>query len=154
TERPGAPEVIALPRGDADRARDARAREAGEEHLRAGRVGLVLLAGGQGTRLGFDGPKGGLPVGPGTDRSPLALHGAKVAALRRRYGADIPWCVMTSPQNDTATRQTFAAHDHFGVDPGSVRFFVQGTLPAVDRDTGDILREAPDRLALSPDGHG
>lgn len=153
-ERPGPPEVVALPRDDADRARDARAREAGEDHLRAGRVGLVLLAGGQGTRLGFDGPKGDFPVGPVTERTLFALHAAKVAALRRRYGADLPWYLMTSPQNDAATRESFAAHDHFGLDPGSVRFFVQGTLPAVDRDTGDILREAPDRLALSPDGHG
>ncbi|MGD9695530.1 MAG: UTP--glucose-1-phosphate uridylyltransferase [Thermoleophilia bacterium] len=148
-----AEDVIALPRDDADRAREAAAREAGEALLGEGRVAAVLLAGGQGTRLGFDGPKGDFPFAPLTGRTLFAHHAAKIAALRARYGA-LPWYVLTSPQNDAATRASFAAAGDFGLEPGSVRFVVQGTLPAVDRATGRILLEAPDRLALSPDGHG
>lgn len=150
----GPPEVIGAPRGSADEERDRRARAMGEEHLRAGRVAVVLLAGGQGTRLGFDGPKGDFPVGPVTGRTLFQVHAAKVAAIRARHGCALPFCVMTSPATDAATRATFAREGYFGLPAESVRFFVQGTLPAVDRQTGAILLDAPDRLSLSPDGHG
>ncbi len=148
------PDAIPLARGPEDDARDAAARAAGDAALRTGRVGLVLLAGGQGTRLGFDGPKGNFPFGPVTGTTLFAHHAAKVAALRARYGAALPWCILTSPANDAETRAAFAEAGSFGLDPASVRFIVQGTLPAVDRATGQILLEAPGRLALSPDGHG
>jgi UDP-N-acetylglucosamine/UDP-N-acetylgalactosamine diphosphorylase len=148
------PDAIPIPRSPEERAAQGQARAAGEEALRAGRVAVVLLAGGQGTRLGFDGPKGEFPFAPVTGRTLFSHHAAKVAAVRARYGCPLPWYVMTSPQNDAVTRAAFAREDHYGLDPASVRFFVQGTLPAVDRGTGAILLEAPDRLALSPDGHG
>jgi UDP-N-acetylglucosamine/UDP-N-acetylgalactosamine diphosphorylase len=147
-------DVIPIPRSEADRERAREAAAAGAEALREGRVATVLLAGGQGTRLGFDGPKGAFPFAPITGRPLFAHHAAKVAALRERYGAPIPWYVLTSPQNDGETRAFFAEHGHFGLEPASVRFVVQGTLPAVDRESGAILLEASDRLALSPDGHG
>ena len=152
---PPAPDaLIALPRTDADREREARARAAGEALLREGRVAAVLLAGGQGSRLGFDGPKGLYPHAPITGSVLFATHAAKIAALRARHGTGLPWYVLTSPQNDDATRAAFEEAGWYGLEPGSVRFVVQGTLPAVDKDTGDILREAPGRIALSPDGHG
>jgi UDP-N-acetylglucosamine/UDP-N-acetylgalactosamine diphosphorylase len=147
-------DVIPIPRSEADRERAREAAAAGAEALREGRVATVLLAGGQGTRLGFDGPKGAFPFAPITGRPLFAHHAAKIAALRERYGAPIPWYVLTSPQNDGETRAFFAEHGHFGLEPASVRFVVQGTLPAVDRESAAILLEAPDRLALSPDGHG
>jgi UDP-N-acetylglucosamine/UDP-N-acetylgalactosamine diphosphorylase len=152
---PPAPDsLVPLPRGAGDAARERRAREAGEALLRAGGVAAVLLAGGQGTRLGFDGPKGLFPFAPITGRTLFAHHAAKIAALRARHGAALPWYILTSPQNDQATRAAFEEAAWFGLDPASVRLVVQGTLPAVDRDTGRILLDAPDRLALSPDGHG
>jgi UDP-N-acetylglucosamine/UDP-N-acetylgalactosamine diphosphorylase len=149
-----AEDVIALARDDADRARERDARDAGEALLAGDRVAAVLLAGGQGTRLGFDGPKGAFPFAPVTGRTLFWHHAAKIGALRARYGSALPWYILTSPQNDAVTRAFFDEHDHFGLPAESVRFVVQGTLPAVDRATGEILREAPDRLALSPDGHG
>ena len=79
--------MIPIPRGAEGLAAEARAREAGEDLLREGRVALVLLAGGQGTRLGFDGPKGDFPFAPITGRTLFAHHAAKVAALRARYGS-------------------------------------------------------------------
>ena len=146
--------LIPLARDDADRARDARAREAGEQLLADGAVAAVLLAGGQGTRLGFDGPKGLFPFAPITGRTLFSHHAAKIAALRARYGAALPWYILTSPQNDAATRAAFEEAGWYGLDPSSVRLVVQGTLPAVDRESGQILLEEPDRIALSPDGHG
>jgi UDP-N-acetylglucosamine/UDP-N-acetylgalactosamine diphosphorylase len=148
------PNAVTLPRGPADEARDAAARERGERHLRDGKVALVLLAGGQGSRLGFEGPKGDYPFAPVSGRTLFDFFAAKVAALRARYGAALPWFIMTSPVNDRETREIFAATDHFGLEPESVHFMVQGTLPAVDATTGRVLLEAPDRIALSPDGHG
>lgn len=148
------PDVVPLPRDEAGRDREQTAREAGEDLLRADRVAAVLVAGGQGTRLGFDGPKGAFPFAPITGRVLFAHHAAKIAACRRRYGCALPWYVMTSPQNDVETRAIFADHGHFGLDEDSIRIFVQGTMPAVDRRSGRILLEAPDRVATSPDGHG
>lgn len=148
------PDAVPLPRTPADRAREADVRAHGEAAVRAGEIGLVLLAGGQGTRLGFDGPKGTFPFGPVRGTTLFAHHAAKVAALRARYGAPLPLCLLTSPANDADTRAAFIDADWFGLEPDSVRFVVQGTLPAVDVTTGQILLEAPGRVALSPDGHG
>lgn len=148
------PDVINVPASTAELARDRQARTVGEDLLADDRVAAVLVAGGQGTRLGFDGPKGALPFGAVSGRTLFTHHAAKIDAIRTRYGCGVPWYVMTSPQNDEATRAIFAADDWFGLDPESVRIFVQGTMPAVDRVTGRILLEAPDHIALSPDGHG
>ena len=152
-EPPAPDDLIPVPRTEAERERERRAREAGERMLREGRVAAVLLAGGQGSRLGFDGPKGDYPFAPLSGRTLFAHHAAKIAALRARHGR-LPWYVLTSPQNDAVTRAIFRSADDFGLAPGSVRFVVQGTLPAVDRHSGAILLEGPDRVALSPDGHG
>lgn len=150
----GPADVDRLPSGDADSARRREAFEVGEQALRDGRVAVVLLAGGQGTRLGFDHPKGMLPIGPVSDATLFEVHAAGVGATRRRYGCDLPFLLMTSDVNDHETRGFFEQNMLFGLQPDSVTTFVQGMLPAVDPVTGDILREAPDRLALSPDGHG
>jgi UDP-N-acetylglucosamine/UDP-N-acetylgalactosamine diphosphorylase len=125
---------------------------AGREMLAAGEVAVVVVAGGQGTRLGFDGPKGCYPVGPVTERSLFQIHAEKVVALGRRYGVNVPLYVMTSPQNQAETGAFFAEHDSFGVE--RLRLFVQGEMPAVDRESGRILLAERGGVALSPDGHG
>lgn len=154
--RIGPAQVDRLPaRGDQAAAQRRRAAfEAGEQALRDGRVAVVLLAGGQGTRLGFDHPKGMFPIGPVSNASLFEVHAAGVGATRRRYGCELPFLLMTSQDNDGATRDFLEHNMMFGLQPDSVRTFVQGMLPAVHPATGDILLSAPDRLALSPDGHG
>ncbi len=124
----------------------------GRGMLAAGQVAVVIVAGGQGTRLGFDGPKGCFPIGPVSDRSLFQIHCEKVVALGRRHGASVPLYVMTSPQNHAETAAFFAEHDSFGVE--RLRLFVQGEMPAVDRRSGRILLAERGRVALSPDGHG
>jgi UDP-N-acetylglucosamine pyrophosphorylase len=125
---------------------------AGRGALAAGEVAVVIVAGGQGTRLGFDGPKGCYPIGPVTDRSLFQIHAEKVVALGRRHGVSVPLYVMTSPQNHAKTAAFFDEHESFGVE--HLRLFVQGEMPAVDRLTGRILLAERGRVALSPDGHG
>ena len=131
----------------------AEARDAGEAELRAGRVGVLLVAGGQATRLGRPGPKGMFPIGPVSDRSLFELFAQQLRGLGRRYGQTPVWAVMTSPQNDTETRRFFESKSWFGLDPQDLFFFEQGEAPSFSQD-GLLLFEAPDRLLTSPDGHG
>ena len=126
----------------------------GEEALRHGLVAVLLVAGGQGTRLGFDKPKGMFPVGPVSGATLFQIHAEKVLALSRRYGKLVPYLVMTSPATDADTRAFFAEQRNFGLAPEQVHFFTQGTMPALDAATGKVLLESPGKLFLSPNGHG
>ncbi len=144
--------VARLPRTDGERSAWRHAAEEGEKALAAGEVAVVLVAGGQGTRLGFDGPKGTFPIGPVSAASLFQIHAEKVIALGRRHGRTIPLYIMTSPDNHEATGRFFDEHDRFGLE--HLRLFVQGQMPAVDRRTGHVLLAEKGHLALSPDGHG
>lgn len=130
------------------------ARALGERSLREGGVAVILVAGGQGSRLGFEHPKGMYPIGPVSDHSLFQIHAEKVLALRRRYGRPIPFLIMTSPINHDETQEFFQQNRYFGLPSEEVFFFEQGTMPALDRSTGKLLLESPDRLFTSPNGHG
>ena len=130
-----------------------RARARGAELLAEGRVGVMVVAGGQATRLGFPGPKGAYPLGPVSDRSLFAIHAQKIRRLRARCGRPVPWYVMTSQATDADTRRFFADHRHFGLPPRDVFFLVQRMVPSFDF-AGRLVLEAPDRIFENPDGHG
>jgi UDP-N-acetylglucosamine/UDP-N-acetylgalactosamine diphosphorylase len=131
----------------------ADAMERGNNLLRAGKVAAFLVAGGQGTRLGYDGPKGEFPVTPIKKKPLFEVFAEQLLAWSRDAGKAIPWYIMTSDANDAATRAFFAKHQHFGCAPSDVFFFQQGMMPAFDM-LGHMLLAAKDSLALSPDGHG
>ncbi len=152
TEKVKAIEVFRLPQTDGERVMRRVAAELGEEMLGRGEIAVVVVAGGSGTRLGFEGPKGTYPIGAVSNSSLFQIHAEKVVALGRRHGRPIPLYVMTSHDNHDATVEFFAKHDQFGLD--HVRFFKQGRMPAVDKNSGKILLSAKDEVALSPDGHG
>jgi UDP-N-acetylglucosamine/UDP-N-acetylgalactosamine diphosphorylase len=152
TEAVGPIEAVRLPQTDGERVALRRAAGVGAEAIAAGEVGVIVVAGGSGTRLGFEGPKGTFPIGPVSSASLFRIHAEKVVALGRRFGRPVPLYVMTSPENHQATVDYFQAHDRFGLE--HLRFFVQGQMPAVDRASGRVLLAAPDHVALSPDGHG
>lgn len=141
-----------LPRTDAERVARRLAAEEGEGMLARGEVAVVVVAGGQGTRLGFDGPKGTYPIGPVSGAPLFQIHCEKIVALSRRHGRPIPLYVMTSPENNEATGQFFRDNNNFGLE--RVRLFAQGQMPAVERETGKVLLASKDHIALSPDGHG
>ncbi|MCI0681607.1 MAG: UTP--glucose-1-phosphate uridylyltransferase [Gemmataceae bacterium] len=142
-----------LPRPAESAADLERFRRVGDEALRAGAVAYLVVAGGQGTRLGFDYPKGMYPIGPVSGKSLYQLHAEKVLALRRRYQSALPLLVMTSPATHDETVRFFGWYDQFGLGD-TVRFFCQGTMPALDFETGKLLMDSPGSLGLSPDGHG
>lgn len=145
------------PLGAMEREEIARRRggleQTGLEALRAGKVGAVLLAGGQGTRLGFDKAKGMYNIG--VNRT-LYIFEQLIENLKKvttRVRAWVPLYIMTSEKNDADTRWFFREHNFFGYDPESVQFFVQEMAPAVDFE-GNLLLESQDSLAMSPNGNG
>ena len=148
----GPPPAIRLHRESAtDR---KQAIEAGRQALAEGKIGMILVAGGQGTRLGFPHPKGLFPIGPLSHRTLFEVLVDRLRAVCRRHGVSIPLWILTSPATDAATRDYFRKHDHLGLPKDDVFFFCQGTMPAVDRATGRILLAERHRVALSPNGHG
>ena len=141
------------PRDEAERRLYADARRRGGELLAGGRVAAFVVAGGQGTRLGYDGPKGEFPVTPIAGKPLFRVFAEQLLAHGREAGRAIPWYVMTSEANDAETRAFFEANGYFGLAPGDVFFFRQGMMPAFGFD-GRMLLAERDSLALSPDGHG
>ena len=126
----------------------------GEDAVFDGTVAYLVVAGGQGTRLGFDQPKGMFSIGPISRKPLFQIHAEKVLALYRWTAQRVPLIVMTSPATDETTRLYFKRKNYFRLPPQDVWFFCQGTMPAVDLATGRLLLEAPGRLCLSPNGHG
>lgn len=131
----------------------ADAERRGRELLSRGKVAAFLVAGGQGTRLGYDGPKGEYPVTPVKNKPLFQVFAEQLIAHGKEFGKPIPWYVMTSDANDAATKAFFTKHDYFGLDKANVVFFVQGMMPAFAFD-GTMLLADKDSLALSADGHG
>jgi len=130
------------------------ARKRGEASLRAGEVGAILVAGGQGTRLGFDHPKGMYPIGPVSECPLFQILFEKLIAVGKRYGVRIPLFMMTSPATHAETVEFLDKHNRFGLKVDDLVVFCQGTMPAADEQTGKLLLASPSELALSPDGHG
>jgi UDP-N-acetylglucosamine/UDP-N-acetylgalactosamine diphosphorylase len=129
-------------------------RQTGDEMLAHGEVAVLLVAGGQGTRLGFDKPKGMFPIGPVSNKSLFQIHAEKVFALSRRYGKPVPFLMMTSAATHDDTIAYFEEHHYFDLPKTEVHFFRQGTMPAVQLATGKLLLEKPGTLFTSPNGHG
>jgi len=139
---------------DADQIKEAEhATALGSERLAAGKVGFMIVAGGQGSRLGYDGPKGCYELGPLTDRSLFAYHAGRLRAAGARHGFEPVWYVMTSPVNAEATKAFFKAQDSFGLGAKNIFFFSQAMLPAIDL-YGRLLLSGPGSLFLAPNGHG
>ncbi|MBQ3559462.1 MAG: UDPGP type 1 family protein [Agathobacter sp.] len=125
----------------------------GLEAIKNCKVGAILLAGGQGTRLGFDKAKGMYNIGVSKDLYIFEQLIRNLQKVTDEAGAYVPLYVMTSDKNDADTRAFFAEHDYFGYNKDFVKFFVQEMVPAVDFD-GNVLVEAEDSLAMSPNGNG
>jgi UDP-N-acetylglucosamine/UDP-N-acetylgalactosamine diphosphorylase len=148
-EPPG-DELVRLERTDA--AREA-AHARGLEEVAAGRVAVVVVAGGQGTRLGHATPKALLPVGPLSGKPLLQWHAEKVLHWSRAVRRPVPFVVLVSDATARTTEDFLRWHGWFGLDPTWVRLVRQRSLPAVD-DDGRILLERRWRIALAPNGHG
>ncbi len=146
--------VVFQPKTDAERQSQQADAEIGERLLAEGKVAVITVAGGQGSRLGFDDPKGMFPIGPLTDRTLFQVFAEQIKARKAIHGGQIPWLVMTSAATHQPTVDFFAQQNHFGLDPDTIHFFQQGSMPAVDAATGKVLMDGKASICLSPDGHG
>lgn len=146
--------IVPVPRSAREPTLEGKYRSVALQAWRKGWVAYLVVAGGQGSRLGFDHPKGMFPIGPVSNNSLFQIHAEKVGALKRRHGATAPFLVMTSPSTDAETKAFFAEHEYFGLERDEVFFFGQGTMPALDYETGKLLLESKGRLFTSPNGHG
>ena len=147
------PTVVTLSSGEDTPTDTTDARQIGESLLRDNRVAALTVAGGQGTRLGFAGPKGIFPITPVKHKTLFAHFAESIAATNRRYECSVPWLIMTSPDNHSATVEYFREHNFLGVPEDRVMFFQQGVMPAISMD-GRVLLADRHCIAFSPDGHG
>ena len=146
--------------GDVGKVRiETNAWEVGVEAVRLGKVAAVTLAGGQGTRLGFAGPKGKYVL-PQFSSSLFGVVAQRIVRLKSIASSSegescvrLPWYIMTSPLNDAETRQFFRSNSYFGLDEEDVVFFKQGTLPCLDFE-GKVLLKTKSEVAEAPDGNG
>lgn len=132
----------------------SRFQHLGEALLRGGKIAAFVVAGGQGSRLGFEGPKGCFPAGAVTGKSLFQIFAENMLGAKDRYGVRVPWYIMTSPLNHKATVEFFGAHDYFSLSREDVRFFPQGVMPSLDIATGKVLLTSKGEVATNPDGHG
>jgi UDP-N-acetylglucosamine/UDP-N-acetylgalactosamine diphosphorylase len=135
------------------RAKYDKARQLGDKLISQGKVAAFVVAGGQGTRLGFDGPKGNFPISPVKNKTLFQIFAEVILAACKKYNTCCPWYIMTSPLNHHQTLDIFAANNYYGLNKNDIFIFQQGTLPNFSLD-GKILISDIGTIATSPDGHG
>ena len=126
----------------------------GEEIIKSGRLAVITMAGGQGTRLGFNGPKGTFDMGLSSHKSLFEILSDYLKEVCKKYNAVIPWYIMTSVENYDATKEFFENHNYFGYkEYGNVVFFKQGKLPMLD-ENGKVIINEEGLIKEAADGHG
>ncbi|MFT4551625.1 MAG: UDP-N-acetylglucosamine/UDP-N-acetylgalactosamine diphosphorylase [Chlamydiales bacterium] len=128
-------------------------RELGESLLSKGAMGCLIVAGGQGSRLQLDGPKGKYPTSVIKKKSLFQLFSEKTKAASKRYKQELPLTIMTSPLNHDETYQFFEENQFFNLAPTQISFFQQQTLPLLDSQ-GNLFLESPWKFSEGPNGNG
>lgn len=145
--------IVPLPETPEDIKNREMARKKGESLIQNNEVAVLIVAGGQGTRLGYDGPKGTLRISPVKQKTLFQLFVEQVIAISRRFSAKIPLIIMTSYENDEETKAFFKDNDYFGIGEENIYFFKQGMLPTLTPDGKLIIKDRV-QIAMNPDGHG
>ena len=127
--------------------------EIGIKEIKNGKLAVVTMAGGQGTRLGHNGPKGTFDIGLESHKSIFEILCDTLKAANEKYDVIIPWYIMTSKENNKDTVDFFEKHNYFGYPKGYIQFFKQGELPMVG-ENGKVLLNEEGMIKLAADGHG
>ena len=127
--------------------------EIGTKAIKAGKLAAVTMAGGQGTRLGHNGPKGTFDIGLESHKPIFELLCETLKLANEKYGVVIPWYIMTSKENNKDTVDFFEKNNYFGYPKGYIQFFKQGELPMVGED-GKVLLDEKGMIKQAADGHG
>lgn len=125
----------------------------GKKKIEEGKYAVVTMAGGQGTRLGYVAPKGTFKIGGGVEKSLFEALSDTIKEAKEKFGAKIPWYIMTSRENNNATERFFEKNDFFGLPYEDVKFFKQGELPMLDTN-GKLMLDETGLIKLAADGHG
>lgn len=127
----------------------------GLSSIKEKKVAILLLAGGQGTRLGSNDPKGCYNIGLPSQKSLFQIQAEKIVRLQDLVGGSsiIPWYVMTSGPTRKPTEEYFRKMNFFGLKGENVIFFDQGVLPALSPE-GKMFLENPSKVCVAPDGNG
>lgn len=125
----------------------------GIKEIQEGKYAVVTMAGGQGTRLGHNGPKGTFELEVGEKKPLFTLLAQTIKDANKKYNTTIPWYIMTSRENNYKTTEFFKRHDYFGMGEENVKFFIQNELPMVDVK-GKILVDETGMIKDAADGHG
>lgn len=125
----------------------------GENSIKNGELAVCSMAGGQGTRLGFNGPKATYMLDIGKPTSIFEIMTKKLQDAKEKFGVLINWYIMTSEQNNDETIAYFEKNNYFGYDKNYIKFFKQGELPLLD-ENGKIILKEKNEIFMAPDGNG
>lgn len=136
-----------------NKVKEADFYKSGVSLIKQGKTAAFVVAGGQGSRLGFDGPKGAYPVSSVRGKSLFQLHSEKILAAERKYDTEIPFLIMTSQINHEQTVSFFKKNSYFGLNSSRVYIFSQKMIPSLDHD-GKLILSGKTEIFKNPDGHG
>jgi UDP-N-acetylglucosamine/UDP-N-acetylgalactosamine diphosphorylase len=146
-------DIIKIPETSEEKALYEKARAFGESLIRERKVAVLIVAGGQGSRLGFEGPKGTFPTTLIKKKSLFQLFAESIKAITKKYNTSVPLLIMTSEENHEDTIDFFKLHDYFGLEKDTIRFFRQGMIPSITPE-GKLILKDETHLFTNPDGHG
>lgn len=127
--------------------------EDGTRAIKQGKYAVVTMAGGQGTRLGHNGPKGTFELEVGEKKPLFTLLSETIREAEEKYDTIIPWYIMTSRENNYKTTEFFKRHNYFDMGEKNIKFFMQNELPMIDTE-GKILVDEKGIVKEAADGHG
>jgi len=145
--------ITSLPKTKKQKKHRLKALKKGRKAILKGKVAVFLVAGGQGSRLGYNGPKGCFKISPIKKKSLFRLQAEKILAIQKKLNTIIPWYIMTSKSNDSQTKRFFKRNKYFGLDSDNIIFFMQKEIPAIDKK-GKLILETKNKIFKNPNGHG
>ena len=127
--------------------------EKGKDVIKNNKYAVITMAGGQGTRLGHNGPKGTFMLGTTPDKSLFEIFCDKLKKIKEKYNVTIPWYLMTSKENNLETTKFFEKNNYFNYPKEAIKFFIQDEIPMIDKK-GKVILTEDGLIKQAANGHG